>query len=547
MDFDLILDEIGEFGKFQLLNYLLICLPVFYAAANSLSYVFTARNPNYRCFIDQCDDYQKTKYETDWVKDVVPGTISQVSGHFTPENCLKYEFSLQTNLTFPLVNGTCDAHWFSHDTVRCNQWMFEEGETTIVNEWPNELTCSENQWKLALIGSIHFAGIMIGSGIFGFLADCYGRKKIFIIAIIFMSITGVGQAVSTSYLMFAIFALLNAIGTSGVYPLAFVLGVEMVGKNKREMSGVVLNYFYSVGEALVGIIAWLDGNWRSLQYWVSVPPIAFIVYHWVIPESARWLIAKKRNRKALKIISRAAKNNGVELSQSILDSFNNDVGDDGVKTADNDEGEANTGHHVRLSDYIAVAKSKVIAVRCLILFFIWGTNAFVFYGLSLNSVNLSGNIYLNFILGCLIEIPGNSIAWIIMNKIGRRLSLTSSLLLCGVTCIAGGFVPEKIFWVQILLFLVGKMAITSSFAIVFVYSAEMIPTIVRSGGVGAFSTFSRLGALLAPFVPLLKFVFNFLPLLIFGVFAFLSGLLAFLLPETLGKKLPDTISEAEMI
>lgn len=48
MDFDLILEEIGEFGKFQLLNYLLICLPVFYGAANSLSYVFTSRSPSYR-------------------------------------------------------------------------------------------------------------------------------------------------------------------------------------------------------------------------------------------------------------------------------------------------------------------------------------------------------------------------------------------------------------------------------------------------------------------------------------------------------------------
>jgi hypothetical protein len=48
MDFDLVLEEIGEFGKYQLTNYLLICLPVFFGAANSLSYVFTAGVPNYR-------------------------------------------------------------------------------------------------------------------------------------------------------------------------------------------------------------------------------------------------------------------------------------------------------------------------------------------------------------------------------------------------------------------------------------------------------------------------------------------------------------------
>jgi len=51
MDFDDILDEIGEFGRYQLTNYLLICLPVFFGAANSLSYVFTAGIPEYRCNI----------------------------------------------------------------------------------------------------------------------------------------------------------------------------------------------------------------------------------------------------------------------------------------------------------------------------------------------------------------------------------------------------------------------------------------------------------------------------------------------------------------
>lgn len=75
----------------------------------------------------------------------------------------------------------------------------------------------------------------------------------------------------------------------------------------------------------------------------------------------------------------------------------------------------------------------------------------------------------------------------------------------------------------------------------------MLPTLIRSGGVGTFSTFSRLGALLAPFVPLLKRFYNFLPLLIFGAFAFMSGLLATTLPETLGQKLPHTIEEAENI
>ncbi|XP_070506359.1 organic cation transporter protein-like [Chironomus tepperi] len=547
MDFDNILDEIGEFGKFQLKNYILVCLPVFYAAANSLSYVFTSRAPNYRCSVPQCESFGDTYYNQEWIKDVLPGSISDTTGKFIPEQCLQYGLKDNINDTLPSVNNTCLGTWFDSEvTTRCNEWIFDEHETTIVNDWPNLLTCSENQWKLALVGSSHFFGIMMGSAVFGILADSFGRKKIFIVAIIFMSLTGVAQGLSNSYMMFIIFAFLNAVGTSGVYPLAFVLGVEMVGKNKREMSGVVLNYFYSVGEALVGIIAWIDGDWRNLQFWVSIPPILFIFYYWLIPESARWLLAKHRNRKAFKIIRKAAEDNKKEISQNILDRFNENNSND-------DEREKNLCDESTNVDeegakvYLKLIKSRVLLIRCLILFFVWGTNAFVYYGLSLNSVNLSGNIYLNFILGCLIEIPGNTIAWIIMNKIGRKYSLVASFLLCGITCMSSAFVPEKVFGIQIFLFLVGKMAITSSFAIVFVYSAEVMPTVIRSGGVGAFSTFSRLGALLAPFVPLLKFIFEFLPLLIFGLFAFAAGLLSILLPETLGRKLPDSFEEAENI
>lgn len=89
-----------------------------------------------------------------------------------------------------------------------------------------------------------------------------------------------------------------------------------------------------------------------------------------------------------------------------------------------------------------VVSSKILLVRGLILFDIWATNAFVFYGLSLNATSLSGNKYINFILVCLVEIPGYTLSWVLMNKIGRRWSLAGSLLMCAFTCAAGGFVQQ---------------------------------------------------------------------------------------------------------
>lgn len=95
----------------------------------------------------------------------------------------------------------------------------------------------------------------------------------------------------------------------------------MVGPKKREMSGIVLNYFYSIGEAAVGLAAWLSRDWVILQYIVSAPPLLFVIYYWFVPESVRWLLAKKNTYKAGKIIRKAAIVNGVVLSDNILQIF----------------------------------------------------------------------------------------------------------------------------------------------------------------------------------------------------------------------------------
>lgn len=54
--------------------------------------------------------------------------------------------------------------------------------------------------------------------------------------------------------------------------------------------------------------------------------------------------------------------------------------------------------------------------------------------------------------------------------------------------------------------MVGKFGITSAFSMVYVYTAELYPTVVRNMGVGVSSTASRLGSILSPyFVYLGKF------------------------------------------
>ncbi|CAG9805518.1 unnamed protein product [Chironomus riparius] len=536
MDHDAVLEEIGGFGKYQIKILLFLLLPVIFSSANTVAYIFIARAPPYRCYIDQCEQFESATYDQDWLQYAVPGSIS--SGKFVPEGCFKYSY----NDIAITGNNTCQANLFSQQIIKCDSWIFDENEVTMINDWPSEMTCTENEWKLALIGTSNFAGVMMGSAVFGLIADLYGRQPTFIFANIFMVFTGIGQALSISYTMLFIFTLLNSAGTTGVYFSVFVLIIEMLDKKKRELSSVLLNYMFAIGGVMAGVIVYFERNWRHLTLWIAAPPIIFIFEYWFVPESLCWLLSNKLYSRAYKIVQKAAKDNKKELSANIINQFETQ---NGFKASELQESQALKKRSK--TNYIELLKSKILLIRILVLCFIWSTNTLVFYGLSLYSVSLSGNIYFNFIFGSLIEIPGTTIAWIVMNKIGRRYSLVISFLICGIGSVVGAFVDAEIVWLQVCSFLISKMAISTAFTITCVYTAEMMPTNTRSGCVGAFSTISRLSSLLAPFVPLLKNYYSFLPLLVFGSFPLAAGCLSLLLPETLGSSLPDTIIEAENI
>lgn len=84
-----------------------------------------------------------------------------------------------------------------------------------------------------------------------------------------------------------------------------------------------------------------------------------------------------------------------------------------------------------------------------------------------------------------------------------------------------------------------------SFATVYLYAGELFPTVVRNSGVGLSSTVARIGSMLAPFVATLSHTSAWLPPLIFGIVPLIGAALCFLLPDTRGRKLPDTLEEGE--
>ncbi|RWS23966.1 organic cation transporter protein-like protein, partial [Leptotrombidium deliense] len=184
-----------------------------------------------------------------------------------------------------------------------------------------------------------------------------------------------------------------------------------------------------------------------------------------------------------------------------------------------------------------------IRKKTFILYFTWFVNSFVYYGISLNTNALGGNAFLSFALAGLVEVPSY-----ILTRFGRRMPLMWAMLGGGIGCLAT--IPfstnDDYVWMRVSCAMVGKFCVTASYAMIYVYSAELYPTVARNVGVGSSSMVARIGSIMAPFVKeLSQYTHIGLVMAIFGCLSIADAFLVLLLPETKGKEIPDTIEEAE--
>jgi OCT family organic cation transporter-like MFS transporter 4/5 len=73
----------------------------------------------------------------------------------------------------------------------------------------------------------------------------------------------------------------------GLFLVAFILAMELVGAEKRVFCGVVIEVFFNVGEILASMLAFWQRDWRVVVVMATVPTIFFLLYWPVLPESIR--------------------------------------------------------------------------------------------------------------------------------------------------------------------------------------------------------------------------------------------------------------------
>lgn len=246
----------------------------------------------------------------------------------------------------------------------------------------------------------------------------YGRRNMLAVAGALSALMGIIRSVSSNYYMFLCFEFLDMVVGSTLFPTAFLLAIELVGPKRRVAAATIITIFYAIGEACLGILAAHVQNWRWLLRCLYAPAILQIVFLWILPESVRWLLSQGEEKRAAEVLRRAARINRRPLPEAQLDEL---LANNRQKLQQANE-----------SQYPIMQAARFFVWRIANCCFCWFTHTLIALGLSLNSVNLGGSKYNNFMLNGFVQIPGLLLPLIIMDRIGRRYSLCASMLLCAI-------------------------------------------------------------------------------------------------------------------
>jgi MFS transporter, OCT family, solute carrier family 22 (organic cation transporter), member 4/5 len=167
---------------------------------------------------------------------------------------------------------------------------------------------------------------------------------------------------------------------------------------------------------------------------------------WTLTESFRWLFSKGRYEEGLKVLSKAERFNNVVIPKDHY----TQVEKDATKQRDLRKFESKEKNQ---SSFKQVLTSSMIWKRLFICSSLWTTSTLVYYGLSINAIELSGNGYLNYIVVIIIEAPANVCKLVLLDRYGRKKVICGAFLLTGLILINYGFVPGKtlIFFLYLIL------------------------------------------------------------------------------------------------
>jgi MFS family permease len=190
-------------------------------------------------------------------------------------------------------------------------WILDGLEVTLkgaisgVLQEPDTLHLTSSE--IGLIASFYLLGAVLGSLVFGYLTDRYGRRLFFFVTLVTYLVGGLLTAFSWDLWSFVAFRFITGAGIGGEYAAINSAIDEMIPARVRGRIDIYINGSYWLGAALGAgsTLILLDPNifsvntgWRVGFFIGAVLGLGILLVRRFVPESPRWLITHGYEREA---------------------------------------------------------------------------------------------------------------------------------------------------------------------------------------------------------------------------------------------------------
>ncbi|KAJ8355687.1 hypothetical protein SKAU_G00184810 [Synaphobranchus kaupii] len=536
-----IFDELGHFKRFQACLYFVAVFQSTSCGIHYLASVFLVETPKFLCGAP--GNITGILYGNHSA-----GSLGEIWPYYNPGNgsvavqtASGEQWELSQCRRALRINSTAFEYQFGgNKTVHScmGNFVFDTSEVqqSIVTDWG--LVC-EKEWLAKLCQPIFMLGVLVGALLFGDIADRVGRRPILMTTSMCQFAFGVGVAFAGNYYAFMVLRFLLAMVSSGYLVVVFVYVTEFTGNKVRTWTSMHVHAAFAVGVMVVALVGYLVRVWWVYQIILSLSTAPFLLFCWKLPETPFYLLTKGRYQEAQDLLDTIARFNGLPVTLKVADLMETETEAPLVKDPKPSEDKPEK----KLS-ILDLFYNWNMACRTLTVWAVWFIGSLGYYVFSLGSVNLGGNQYINLFLAGAVELPSYVIGCFAMDRVGRKKTCAPALLLAGVACMLIIVIPKDFDVLVIVLSMFGKFAVAIAFGLIYLYTCELYPTIIRSLAVGSGSMMCRVGSVVAPFCVYLADIWIYLPQLIVGILAFIFGVLTLRLPETLGMPLTNTLEEA---
>ncbi|MGH6976037.1 MAG: MFS transporter [Stellaceae bacterium] len=372
-------------------------------------------------------------------------------------------------------------------------WMLDAFEVNVVG---NVLGVLQKLWQItaeqtSLLVSAWLVGIMVGALLFGYFADRFGRRRLFILTLLLYSTFTVVSALSPGYYAFLVFRFLTAIGVGAEYSAVNAAITELIPARYRGRAAAMVMNFWPLGSILAGLLTLYFINvlpaavgWRFAFALGAILALFSVWARKALPESPRWLAGRGARDAAATITREIAGDARVFVAvapgqSSPTVSFRSELGE------------------------LLSHNFGRLALGCLLDF----SEAAGYYGLfTLLPLVVLPHLHVAdeavpwfFIIGNVGAVVGGLLAAALLDGIGRKATVIGFYGLAALSMLAMARATAYGSAAGVLLtFAVANFCATGSWIAAYPSFSELFPTHRRATGIGFSVAFGRIGAMIAP-------------------------------------------------